>query len=180
MIINTCGWVKNQGYDHIKHIAQSFEVDLILVLDESKLYNDLLRDMPSFVKVQWLPRSLGVQVRPQPVRIDNRIQKIHQYFYGINNDLQPLSLDLKFNSIQIFKIDHNSKVSKVELNPRDLIDHLLAVSFAQDSKDLVNSSVAGFVCITHVDMASQKLSILSPQALPECIFVLSDIQYKLK
>ena len=72
MIINTCGWVKQQGYDHIKHIAQSFEVDLIVVLDESKLYNDLLRDIPSFVKVQWLPRSLGVQVRDREVRIDYR------------------------------------------------------------------------------------------------------------
>ena len=72
MIINTCGWVKQQGYDHIKHIAQSFEVDLIVVLDESKLYNDLLRDIPSFVKVQWFPRSLGVQVREREVRIDNR------------------------------------------------------------------------------------------------------------
>ena len=54
----------------------------------------------------------------------------------------------------------------------------MAVSFAHDTKDLVQSSVAGFVCITDVDANTQKISILSPQALPECIFVLSEITFK--
>ena len=59
LIINTCGWVKGQGYDHLKHIAQAFEVDVIVALEEERLYNDFMRDMPTFVKVIWLPRSTG-------------------------------------------------------------------------------------------------------------------------
>ena len=59
IIINTCGWVKGDGYDHLRHIAQAFEVDSIIALDDERLYNDFLRDMPSFVKVTWLPKSIG-------------------------------------------------------------------------------------------------------------------------
>ena len=105
-----------------------------------------------------------------------RIQKIHQYFHGIKNDLKPLTLELKFNSAQIFRIDSNLTVSPVI--PRvSLEHHLLAVSFAQDPQDVVHSSVAGFVCVTKVDMETQKLSVLTPQTLPDCIFVFSDIRY---
>lgn len=42
------------------HIALSFEVDVILVLDQERVYNELVRDMPEFVKVVLLPKSGGV------------------------------------------------------------------------------------------------------------------------
>ena len=42
VVVNTCGWIKGQGYEHLKHIAQSFEVDLVVVLEEEKLYTDLV------------------------------------------------------------------------------------------------------------------------------------------
>lgn len=60
VIINTCGWVRGSGYKQILHVAQSFEVDVILVLDQERLYNELQRDLPSFVKVVFLPKSRGV------------------------------------------------------------------------------------------------------------------------
>ncbi|XP_023328870.1 polyribonucleotide 5'-hydroxyl-kinase Clp1 [Eurytemora carolleeae] len=60
VVINTCGWVKGEGYNQIKHIAQAFEVDVIVVLDQERIYNDLVRDMPKFVKVVWQPKSGGV------------------------------------------------------------------------------------------------------------------------
>lgn len=62
IIINTCGWVKNDGYKHLMHAAQAFEVDVILVLDQERLYNELVRDMPNFVKVVLLPKSGGVSL----------------------------------------------------------------------------------------------------------------------
>ena len=60
MIINTCGWVKGSGYKHLLHAARAFEVVAIFVLDQERLYNELLRDIPSFVKVVLLPKSGGV------------------------------------------------------------------------------------------------------------------------
>lgn len=44
------------------HIALAFEVDVILVLDQERLYNELVRDMPVFVKVVLLPKSGGVSL----------------------------------------------------------------------------------------------------------------------
>lgn len=60
VIINTVGWIKGKGYQHLTHIVQAFKVDIILVLDQERLYNELVRDMPSFVKVALLPKSGGV------------------------------------------------------------------------------------------------------------------------
>lgn len=60
VIINTCGWVKEDGYRSLTHIAQAFEVDVIVVLDQERLYNELVRDMPPFVRVVFLPKSGGV------------------------------------------------------------------------------------------------------------------------
>jgi hypothetical protein len=34
-------------------------VDVIIVLDQERIYNDLVRDMPKFVKVVWQPKSGG-------------------------------------------------------------------------------------------------------------------------
>lgn len=62
VIINTCGWVKENGYRSLTHIAQAFEVDVIVVLDQERLYNELVRDMPPFVRVVFLPKSGGVSI----------------------------------------------------------------------------------------------------------------------
>lgn len=59
-IINTCGWVKGQGYQMLIHAAKAFQVDLIIVLDQERLYNELVRDMPETVKVVFQPKSGGV------------------------------------------------------------------------------------------------------------------------
>lgn len=60
VIINTCGWIKGLGYKHLLLTATAFEVDVILVLDQERLYNELVRDIPNFVKVVLLPKSGGV------------------------------------------------------------------------------------------------------------------------
>lgn len=61
VLINTCGWIKGVGYKQLLHTATAFEVDVILVLDQERLYNELVRDIPNFVKVVLLPKSGGVR-----------------------------------------------------------------------------------------------------------------------
>ena len=60
-MINTCGFVKGPGYKSLTHVAQAFEVDVIIVLDQERLYNELVRDIP-FIKVVFLPKSGGVSI----------------------------------------------------------------------------------------------------------------------
>ena len=179
-------------------LIQAFEVDVILVLDQERVYNDLVRDMPSFVKVVWLPKSGGVVERPQEQRIEARDARIKRYYYGYDNKLFPHSFDVKFSDIKdkIYKIgapslpdscmplgmkseDNETKVVKVNVTEKDLKNRLLAASFANTTEDLIITNVAGFVLVTDVNKEQQKVTVLSPQPkpLPDTYFILSDIQY---
>ena len=51
MIINTCGYITGEGYKTLLTIAESFEADLVICLEHERLYMDLNRDLPNFVKV---------------------------------------------------------------------------------------------------------------------------------
>ena len=73
-----------------------FQVDVILVLDQERVYNDLVRDMPDFVKVVWLPKSGGVVERPHDQRIQTRDARIKEYFYGPKGNLFPHTIEVSF------------------------------------------------------------------------------------
>ncbi|XP_063220966.1 protein CLP1 homolog isoform X2 [Bacillus rossius redtenbacheri] len=164
VIINTCGWVKAEGYKQLTHIAQAFEVDLIIVLDQERLYNELVRDMPTFVKVVFLPKSGGVVERSQYVRADSRDNRVREYFYGLRTPLYPHSFDVWFSDTKIYKVgapalpdscmplgmkaeDNMTKLVAVTPGP-NLLHHLLAVSFASSvEEDVITTNVAGFICV---------------------------------
>eukprot|EP00095_Tigriopus_kingsejongensis_P001332 maker-scaffold1057_size73593-snap-gene-0.21 protein:Tk01332 transcript:maker-scaffold1057_size73593-snap-gene-0.21-mRNA-1 annotation:"clp1-like protein" len=198
VIINTCGWVRGEGYNQIKHTAQAFEVDVIIVLDQERVYNDLVRDMPTFVKVVWMPKSGGVVERSTEQRQIARDLRVKQYFYGPSGNLFPHSFEVKFSELKdkVYKIgapalpdscmplgmkseDNQTKLVPVPLNPRDLLNHLVAVSFASTAEDLIITNIAGFICISEVNVEDQKVTILSPQPrpLPDTLLLLSDITY---
>lgn len=42
------------------HAAKAFEVDVVIVLDQERLYNELVRDLPDTVKIVFQPKSGGV------------------------------------------------------------------------------------------------------------------------
>ena len=100
-IINTLAYRK-EGYKQLLHIAKSFEVDVILVLDKELLYNSLLREMRNEnIKVVWLPKSNGVVERDEKQRSDEIHNSIKRYFYGFNNTLIPHTYDVKFDDLKV-------------------------------------------------------------------------------
>lgn len=181
VIINTCGWIKNEGYKLLLNNAKAFEVDVILVLDQERLFNELVRDVPKFVKVVFLQKSGGVVERSKQARAEGRDQRIREYFYGTpKNSLYPHSFDVKWSEIKIYKIgapalpdsclplgmkakDHLTKL--VLLTPNaGILHHLLAVSFSEkDDDDIIKSHIAGIVCVTNIDSERQTITLLSPQ-----------------
>ncbi|KAJ8950913.1 hypothetical protein NQ318_008351 [Aromia moschata] len=196
VIINTCGWIKGTGYKQLINSAKGFEVDVIMVLDQERLYNELVRDMPNFVKVVFLPKSGGLNVQ--------RVQEVNQGIRELENismelqknSLYPHSFDVKFSEVKIYKIgapalpdsclplgmkadDHLTKL--VMLTPNaGLLHHILAVSFSEkDDDDIILSHVAGFVCVTNVDPERQIITLLSPQPkpLPNNTLILSELQF---
>lgn len=196
MIINTCGWVKGSGYSHILHTASAFEVTAIFVLDQERLYNELLRDVKRSVQVVFLPKSGGVVERTRSQRTEARDQRIREYFYGSKMPLFPHSFDVKFGDIKIFKVgspplpdsclplgmkaeDNYTKLVAVQPGPQ-LLHHILAVSFAESpDENVIQTNVAGFICVTNVNMDKQVLTVLSPQPrpLPQTILLVSDLQF---
>ncbi|XP_026468463.1 protein CLP1 homolog [Ctenocephalides felis] len=196
IVINTCGWVKGEGYKQLTHAAQAFEVDAILVLDQERLFNELVRDMPDFVKVVLLPKSGGVVERSKTTRAETREQRIREYFYGERIPYYPHSFDVKFSEAKIYKIgaldlpdscvpigikidDSSTKLMPIPPGPA-LLHHLLAVTFAENpDEEVLQSNIAGYVCVTHVDMERQVFTVLSPQPrpLPQTVLLLSDLQF---
>ena len=179
-------------------IFQAFEIDVIIVLDQERVYNVLVKDMPNFVKVVLQPKSGGVVSRNKEQRAEGRDSRIKQYFYGPRNNLFPHSFEVNFSDIKdkLYKIgapelpdsclplgmkitNNKTKLVAVNPNPRELLNRILSVSFTSAVEDVIMTNVAGFVVVTDVKMEEQKMMVLSPQPrpLPDTLLLLSDVQY---
>lgn len=69
-IINTCGWIQNYGYQSILQAVNHFKVDVVLVIDQERLFSELSRDLKnkSNLKVLFVPKSGGVVMRTKEYR----------------------------------------------------------------------------------------------------------------
>ena len=90
VVVNTCGYIRQEGYESFKHVAKTFDgefflptsfsfftkrfdflsVDIIIVLDSEWLATKLTSDLPS-VKVLALPKSGGVSEQTNERMIDD-------------------------------------------------------------------------------------------------------------
>ena len=203
-IINTCGWVSQGGYKALLHAAEAFQVKVVLVLDQERLFNELKRDLPKFVQTVFAPKSGGVVVRSKNFRSEARDARIREYFYGTpfksgTTVYYPHSFDVPFASMKIFKIgapaipnsclpigmkadDNQTKVTPVTAIHQLRKHQLLSLSFCpvSDKHLAPETNVQGFICITEIDADRGMLTILSPQPKPlstEYVFFTSDVQF---
>ncbi|XP_006012987.1 polyribonucleotide 5'-hydroxyl-kinase Clp1 [Latimeria chalumnae] len=195
-VINTCGWVKGSGYHALVHAASAFEVDVVIVLDQERLYNELKRDLPHFVRTILLPKSGGVVERSKDFRRESRDEKIREYFYGFRGSFFPHAFDVKFADVRIYKIgaptipdsclplgmsQEDNQLKLVPVTPgRDLVHHLLSMSTADSvEENIIETSVAGFIVVTGVDTERQVFTVLSPapRPLPKNILLIMDIRF---
>uniref|UniRef100_UPI00358F4597 polyribonucleotide 5'-hydroxyl-kinase Clp1-like n=1 Tax=Myxine glutinosa TaxID=7769 RepID=UPI00358F4597 len=195
-IINTTGWVRGAGYHALIHAATAFEVDVIIVLDQERLYTELRRDLPHFVNIVLLPKSGGVAARSKEFRRDSRDDAIRQYFYGFRGAFFPHAFDLRFTDVKIYKIgapaipasclplgmsQEENQLKVVPITPgRDLVHHVLSVSMANGPQDnVVEANVAGFVVVTAVDSDRGLMTVLSPapRPLPQSLLLVMDIRF---
>uniref|UniRef100_A0A673IQ63 Polyribonucleotide 5'-hydroxyl-kinase Clp1-like n=1 Tax=Sinocyclocheilus rhinocerous TaxID=307959 RepID=A0A673IQ63_9TELE len=203
-IINTCGWVKGSGYQALVHCASAFQVDVVLVLDQERLYNELKRDLPHFVRVVLLPKSGGVVERSKDCRRETRDEKIREYFYGFRaTSFYPHAFDVRFSEVRIYKIgapsipdsclplgmsQDDTQLKLVPVSPgRDLTHHVLSVSSVDDdaevgagqSRGILESPVCGFIVVTAVDTQAQVMTVLSPapRPLPRHTLLIMDIRF---
>nr|XP_042708553.1 polyribonucleotide 5'-hydroxyl-kinase Clp1 isoform X1 [Chrysemys picta bellii] len=195
-VINTCGWVKGSGYHALVHAASAFEVDVVVVLDQERLYNELKRDLPHFVRTVLLPKSGGVVERSKDFRRECRDDRIREYFYGFRGCFYPHAFDVKFSDVKIYKVgaptipdsclplgmsQEDNQLKLVPVTPgRDMVHHLLSVSTADGSEENISeTSVAGFIVVTGVDVDRQVFTVLSPapRPLPKNFLLIMDIRF---
>lgn len=195
MIIDTCGWVRGHGYTAITLAACSFEIDTLFVIEEEKLYAELKRDMPSSVKVVYVPKQHGVYERSRPLRAKSRDSRVREYFYGKKGDLIPHKLEVKFSDVSIYSVEPSTSdsvidaqsvtasdinVIKVNLGPQ-LEKSILGLSFADRvDENFMVTNIIGFVCVTCVDLDKEVISLLSPQPgpLPSKILILGEMKLR--
>lgn len=196
MVINTCGWVDGDGYRCIINAASAFEVDVVVVLDHERLYSDLGKELPEFVRLTHVPKSGGVEQRSSQVRTFARKMNIHRYFYGTrSNTLFPFNYDISFSDCILCKIGteqlpdsclpfgmeaENHELKMVIIQPSiDIKNHMLALSrSAKADESVVTTSVYGFVLVTDIDMENKTMSVLCTQgSLPTKIFVYTEVTH---
>ncbi|XP_078530264.1 polyribonucleotide 5'-hydroxyl-kinase Clp1 [Lissotriton helveticus] len=195
-IMNTCGWVKGSGYHALVHAASAFEVDVVVVLDQERIYNELKRDLPHFVRTVLLPKSGGVVERSKDFRRECRDERIREYFYGYRGSFYPHAYDVRFSDVKIYKVgaptipdsclplgmsQEDNQLKLVPVTPgRDMVHHLLSVSTADSTdENIAETSVAGFIVVTSVDPERQVFTVLSPapRPLPKGILLIMDIRF---
>ncbi|KFM02760.1 Polyribonucleotide 5'-hydroxyl-kinase Clp1, partial [Aptenodytes forsteri] len=176
--------------------ASAFEVDVVVVLDQERLYNELKRDLPHFVRTVLLPKSGGVVERSKDFRRECRDDRIREYFYGFRGCFYPHAFDVKFSDVKIYKVgaptipdsclplgmsQEDNQLKLVPVTPgRDMVHHLLSVSTADSPDDNISeTSVAGFIVVTGVDLERQVFTVLSPapRPLPKNFLLIMDIRF---
>jgi len=194
-IINTCGWVTGTGFKLLLNVVEAFHVDVILVLDQERVFNDFKTKLGDSVQCVHLPKSGGVFERSTAQRRHYRDEKIHEYFYGGRTPLYPHVFDVKFDEVKIFKIGapevpesclplgmapEDSSLTIITVAPGpELLHSLCAVSNATAEDTITKTNAAGFVVISNVDMEGECFTVLSPapRPLPKEFLVLTDIKY---
>lgn len=203
-IINTCGWVTGAGFRALVNAIRAFEVAVVLVLDQERLYNELTREMPDFVKVVFVPKSGGVVVRSKQYRTEARDARIREYFYGTplktaTTRFYPHSFDVPFAQMKIFKIgapavpnsclpigmkadDNQTKLTPITAIHQLVKHQLLSMSTCSiaEKHHAVESNIQGVICVTDIDLEAGMVTILSPQPRPlptDCVFLTSEVQF---
>ncbi|CAL2037035.1 unnamed protein product [Caenorhabditis brenneri] len=196
MIINTCGWVDGEGYKCLVKAASAFEVDVVIVLDHERLYSDLSKELPEFVRLTHVPKSGGVEQRTPQMRAIMRGENIHRYFYGTrNSSLFPFTFDLSFDDVVMCKVGteklpdsclpfgmevENHEMKVVVLEPSiEIKHHLFAFSRSTTpDENVYKATIFGFCLVTEVDMANRSMTILCPQnSIASKVLVYSEVTH---
>ena len=85
IVVNTNGWIQEDGYSLLLHAAKALQISVILVMGHDRLYSMLTtdyKDMEDCPKIIKLPRSGGVVNRPLAFQRQWRSRAIKRYFYG--------------------------------------------------------------------------------------------------
>ncbi|KAJ4902663.1 Protein CLP1-like protein 5 [Raphanus sativus] len=158
MVIDTMGWTNGLGYELLLHAIRTFNASVVIVLgQETKLTNDLNKAFrfKKNVQILNLERSSGVFPRNSDLRKTLRNNSIQKYFNGATNNLTAYTKTAKFSDMQVYRIgaltEKSSSTKAMEITAvsidKDLVNTVLAISYAKQPHHIISGIVAGFVYI---------------------------------
>ncbi|KAL0803735.1 hypothetical protein Bca101_096225 [Brassica carinata] len=120
------------------------------------------------------------------------------YFYGLSKELSPYANTSSISDVKVFRIGGRPqaprsalpmgsdpvsdplKVTHVNIDDRDVLHSVLAVSYAQEPDRIVSSNVSGFVYVTEVDVQRKTITYLAPSqgTLPSKFLVAGSLSWK--
>jgi len=158
IIVNTNGWIRDEGYDCLLHTAKVLKITILLILGHDRLYSMLTSyykkqqklqeqsdETPTPIpKIIKLPRSGGVVSRPSRFVSNCRSRGIKRYFYG---DLVPAEDETTSTTDKAFRLSHQltpfavqisfSELTVYKLSSMALSTSLLPVNAASQSTDAI-------------------------------------------
>lgn len=112
-VVNTCGWVDGQGYDLLVQCIQAFQIDVVLVIGQDRLFSRLQSSLAASNKqlsIVKLARSGGVVPLNTKHRSAKRLSRIREYFYGAHSlslaipTHSPCINEISFDDVDFFAI----------------------------------------------------------------------------
>lgn len=182
LIINTMGWVDGLGYELASHAISSLKSDVVLVMEQDRLFTRVSNDLKSRpeVSVVKLAKSGGVVKREKEDRRAARDKRIREYFFGTpGNPLVPVTSVTKADQLTVFRVGGGPRAPSstlpigamsvadplkvTHLPPTaELMQSLVAVSHANTPDQILSSNVAGFLLIQDVDSAKGTVTFMAP------------------
>jgi len=190
-IIDTCSWNKGDYYSSILKAAEAFGVNIIVVLDHERMFSDLTKDLPSYIKIVHAPKSGGAEALTALQEADCRRDTIHRYFYGTKSiPLYPLFYEFSYDcpvdklELRIARIgvealpasclpygmaadENQTMVEYVEYNT-SLNNRIIALieDVPNLSPNIIKKNVIGFLLIKQVNVESKTVELLLPTEAP--------------
>lgn len=110
MIVNTCGYIEDDGYDILLESIKSFAIDIVLVMGHDRLYSSLCNSLKDSCIVVKLPLSGGVVRRERQYRTRSRQSRIKEYFYGhvslsssVSPVYSPARIDIQISAVKFIR-----------------------------------------------------------------------------
>ncbi|KAL3315741.1 Cleavage polyadenylation factor subunit clp1 [Cichlidogyrus casuarinus] len=190
------------GIELLKNSIQAFEVETVIVIEDVFLFQFLKKDLPNDVNIIRIPKSSAVVTRTQQQLNTGRDSSIAAYYHGETkrNRIYPHHLTISSVDFEIYRLGvdkisdsllpHGSNKEEEEAEPqwrkvtkvpfgKDLKNHVLAVSQAQEAALIPDSPVHGFIVVIDVNTEKNKFTILSPnkELPPNHLLLLTPIMY---
>lgn len=190
MIIDTWRCEKGEGYKALTIAVSSFHVDVLFVLEDEKLYEQLVAEIPSTVQIVYVPKQKNVVEKSLVLLDDVQTKRVYQYFYGtVENRLQPYEFKIGFSEVEVYQIvsstsdsgdQYTNVVKPVPIGP-ELVNQVLGLSFADAEHEndvMMLTNVKGYIFIVGVDMREKLATVLSPQPSPltSRILIMGDME----